>query len=332
LNVWKAVWLSAGAVVLLTAIAVAGALAWFISGDASRPAAETKIVIPDGSGAAEIGRLLESDGIVRSGRLFWWYVRVRGGGDRIEAAQYDFPAHQTLPQVVTRLLAGGTPPVTWVTIPEGFTSVQIARRLSTARLTSVNGFLAVVRSDRLRFDGQSTDGLEGYLFPDTYQVPRRADAEAIARLMTDRFMAELPGNPLAAAKRLGFSIPQIVTIASMIEREGKIDAERPLIASVIYNRLHRGMPLEIDATIEYALPHHKAELSLRDLAIDSPYNTYQHAGLPPTPISNPGKASLDAAFHPAQTPYLYYVYRGGGRHAFSTTLEQQQENERRYLH
>jgi UPF0755 protein len=330
-NVWKVVWLSVGALVLVAAIVIAGSLAWYISGDVSRPASETKIVIPDGSGAAEIGRLLESDGIVRSGRLFWWYVRVRGGGDRIEAAQYDFPAHQTLAQVVTRLLAGGAPPVVWVTIPEGFTSVQIAQRLSAAGLTSVDGFLAVVRSDRLRFDGQSTDGLEGYLFPDTYQVPRRADAEAIARLMTDRFMAELLRNPAAAAKRLGFSIPQIVTIASMIEREGKVDAERPLIASVIYNRLHRGMPLEIDATIEYALPHHKAELSLSDLAIDSPYNTYQHAGLPPTPISNPGKASLDAAFHPAQTPYLYYVYRGGGRHAFSTTLEQQQENERRYL-
>ena len=317
---------------LATAIAVAGSLAWFISGDTSRPNAETKIVIPDGSGAAAIGKMLEGAGIVRSGRVFWWYVRVRGGGDRIEAAQYDFPAHQTLAQVVTRLLAGGSPPVTWVTIPEGFTSVQIAARLSAAGLTSADDFLAVVRTHHLYFGGQSTDGLEGYLFPDTYQVPRRADAEAIARLMTDRFMAELPANPVAAAKRLGFSIPQIVTIASMIEREGKVDAERPLIASVIYNRLHRGMPLEIDATIEYALPHHKPELSLSDLAIDSPYNTYQHAGLPPTPISNPGKASLDAAFHPAHTPYLYYVYRGGGRHAFSTTLEQQQENERRYLH
>jgi len=118
----------------------------------------------------------------------------------------------------------------------------------------------------------------------------------------------------------------------MVEREAKVDDERALIAAVIYNRLHRGMPLEIDATIEYALPRHKTQLSYGDLALDSPYNTYRHVGLPPTPIANPGRKSLLAAFRPATVDYLYYVYRGNGRHEFSRTLEEQQAAERKYLH
>ena len=149
--------------------------------------------------------------------------------------------------------------------------------------------------------------------------------------MTTQFAKELPPHSDRLARRLGFTVPQVVTIASMVEREAKVDDERPLIAGVIYNRLHRRMPLEIDATIEYALPHHKKKLSLHDLEIDSPYNTYRHAGLPPTPIANPGRKSLLAAFHPAKVDYLYYVYRGGGRHQFSRTLEEQQSAERKYL-
>jgi UPF0755 protein len=117
----------------------------------------------------------------------------------------------------------------------------------------------------------------------------------------------------------------------MIEREAKVDVERPIIAGVIYNRLHHSMPQEIDATVEYALPRHKQQLSFHDLAVDSPYNTYKHVGLPPTPIANPGRRSLLAAFYPATVDYLYYVYRGHGRHQFSRTLQEQQAAERKYL-
>jgi UPF0755 protein len=127
-------------------------------------------------------------------------------------------------------------------------------------------------------------------------------------------------------------VPQVSTVASLIEREAKADDERPLMAGVYYNRLRAGMPLDVDATIEYVFPTHHDVITRRDLAIDSPYNTYLHGGLPPTPIANPGKASIDAAFAPQASRYLYYVYRGNGHHAFATTLREHNANVERYLH
>jgi UPF0755 protein len=127
-------------------------------------------------------------------------------------------------------------------------------------------------------------------------------------------------------------VPQVITLASLIEREAQADDERPLMAGVYYNRLHAGMPLEVDATIEYVFPEHHTVITRRDLAIDSPYNTYRHTGLPPTPIANPGKASIDAAFAPQASEYLFYVYKGNGHHAFAKTLEEHNANVERYLH
>ncbi len=315
-------------VLLLACAAGAG---WMLYADSAYPATAVSVVVPSGSGLASIAALLEDRGVVRNARALEWYFRMHGGADRIQAAAYDFAPHETVSAVAAVLEAGGRPPSIWVTIPEGFTAEQIGARLAAAHLVTASAFVDSVRRKRLVLAGESTNGLEGFLFPDTYRLPVQADVDAIVDIMTQRFLSQLPRGyaQLARARRL--TVPQVVTVASMIEREAKVDAERPLIASVIYNRLRLGMPLEIDATIEYALPHHKSALSFADLALDSPYNTYRHAGLPPTPISNPGKASLDAAFRPASTDYLYYVYKGDGRHAFSQTLQQQQENERRYL-
>jgi len=320
------------AVLLVALVAFCGGgLAWLVYGDQRYPTALSNVVIPDGSSVSDIARLLAADEIVSSAPVLSLYIRARGGGQNIEAAEYEFPAHETIAQVAARLSAGGRAPTAWVTIPEGYTAAQIGHKLAAAGLVSESAFARVVHARSLLLSGTLTVGLEGYLFPDTYQIPKRTSADDVADLMTRQFQTELPRDYIAAARRLRLTVPQVVTIASMIEREAKVDVERPLIASVIYNRLRAGMPLEIDATIEYALPHHKTALSYADLAIDSPYNTYAHAGLPPTPISNPGKASLSAAFHPALTGYLYYVYKGGGRHVFSNTLEQHQENVRRYL-
>jgi len=329
-NVWLSVAAVAGVVVLVICAFGAG-IGWLVYGDTQRPAAPAEVIVANGSSVSKIAAQLESEGVVGSATLLDWYVRLRGGGDRIEAAEYQFPAHQTLAQVADRLETGGKSPTVWITIPEGFTAMQIAQRLGAAGLVSPVLFMRQAQARTLDLGGATTHGLEGFLFPDTYQVPRGADADEVIDMMTRQFEAKLPADYLAAARRLGRNVPEIVTVASMIEREAKIGSERPIIASVIYNRLRLGMPLEIDATIEYALPQHKTSLSYADLAIDSPYNTYKRAGLPPTPISNPGRASLYAAFHPATTPYLYYVYKGDGHHAFSTTLRGQQENERRYL-
>ena len=315
----------------MAAIAAAGSLGWVVYRDDRLPATDADVSVADGSSVNDMAHQLEAQRVIADATLLDAYFRLRGGADRIQAAAYAFPAHETIAQVAARLLAGGKPPVVWITIPEGYTAAQIGRKLDAAGLVSESSFASAARTRSLLVAGVLTAGLEGYLFPDTYQIPRRTTAGDVADIMTHRFLAELPPDAVTAARHLRMSVPQIVTIASMIEREAKVDAERPVIASVIYNRLRIGMPLEIDATIEYALPRHKTALSFADLAIDSPYNTYRHPGLPPTPISNPGKASLLAAFHPASTPYLYYVYKGGGRHVFSTTLEQQQENIRRYL-
>ena len=322
--------LAATALIALVVLG-AGVVAWLVFRDDRRPAAQATVVVPSGSSVPDIARQLEASGVIGSAALLTAYVRLHGGGDRIQAAQYDFPAHETLAHVVTLLETGGRPPVVWMTIPEGYTAEQIGHKLAVAGIVSEPAFARTVRTAALVLGGVQTVGLEGYLFPDTYEIPRQTTSSEVADIMTRQFQRKLPNDYVRAARRLRMSVPQIVTVASMIEREAKVDVERPLIASVIYNRLRIGMPLEIDATIEYALPHHKTALSFADLAIDSPYNTYRHAGLPPTPISNPGKASLDAAFHPAATPYLYYVYKGDGRHEFAKTLQQQQENERRYL-
>jgi len=158
-------------------------------------------------------------------------------------------------------------------------------------------------------------------------APSQVEAE-----LTGEFVKRLPRDAAVRARALGVTLPQAVTVASLVEREAKADADRPQIAGVIYNRLRARMPLEVDATIEYALPSHKSELSFADLRIDSPYNTYMHYGLPPTPIANPGTPSLEAALHPSKSDYLYYVYCGNGRHVFAKTLAEHQANVARCLH
>ena len=162
-------------------------------------------------------------------------------------------------------------------------------------------------------------------------MPLDATPAQIEQQMERAFMAALPRDASRRARALHLSVPQIVTVASLVEREAKVERDRPLIAGVIYHRLRLGMPLQIDATIEYVLPKHKSELTESDLAIASPYNTYLHAGLPPTPIANPGAASLEAAFYPAATKALYYVYCGGGRHVFADTLAEHRANVARCL-
>ncbi|HEY7981715.1 MAG TPA: endolytic transglycosylase MltG [Candidatus Eremiobacteraceae bacterium] len=317
---------------ILIAALAAGCLAWWlVDADTARPAQQVTLQIPQGSSVTDIGRQLETAGVLRSATAFGLYVRARGDGRSIQAAEYVFTPHMSMLGVVGVLDAGGRPPTVWITIPEGFTAAQIGALLQKHGIGTRDEFMAVVGATSLRFGPAASRGLEGYLFPDTYEVRRDATPRDVAALLTAHFMHELPRDYVSAARKLGRTVPQIVTAASLIEREAKVDPERPVMASVYYNRLHRGMPLQVDATIEYALPTHKTALSFADLKIDSPYNTYLYAGLPPTPIANPGRASLYAAFHPASTGYLYYVYRGNGHHQFSDTLEEQQAAERRFL-
>ena len=319
------------AVVGVALVLVAGGLAWLLFGDRALPAGAVTVDVPSGYGIGQIGQQLQDAGVVRFGVLLRYYARARGVAARVNAAEYDFPPHQTLAQVLDTLAAGGHPAVVWLTVPEGYTARQIAHRLEALHIGTAAEFIDVVQHTPLLLGGTLTHGLEGFLYPDTYQIARTATPRAIASQMTDEFVKKLPPHYEVSARRLGYSVPDIITIASIIEREARVDSERRLMAGVYYNRLQRGMPLEVDATIEYALPEHKTVLHYSDLAVDSPYNSYTHSGLPPTPISNPGSKSIYAAFNPQHSDYLYYVYAGHGRHHFSRTLQEQQNAVRRYL-
>ena len=314
--------------------AIAAPLAWFFGAtryDRSFPERPTVALIPQGTSAREVAELLFAQRVIGSRAAFRLLVRVRGDETRMKAGEYRFDAHRTPDEILRQLVAGGQQVAVWVTIPEGFTAKEIAATLDAKGVGEAAAFESYFLGTPLHIDGTTSQSLEGFLFPDTYLVPVGAEPPDVAKMMTDQFRAELPRDAAARARRLRLTLPQIVTLASLVEREGQADDERPLIAGVYYNRLRRGMPLQVDATIEYTFPHHKDVITYADLASDSPYNTYKHLGLPPTPIANPGRPSLLAAFYPRPSPYLYYVSKQNGHHAFSRTLAEHNANVARYL-
>jgi UPF0755 protein len=323
-------WPGIAAVAVALAAAGAGWLGYAIAGDRSLPAAPTEVIVERGDTLADAAARLQRAGVLAQPLALRIDARLRGNAGAIEAGEYRIPAHQSADEILRRLTSGEVDAV-WVTIPEGFTVREIAGRLAERRLADRDAFARYCSETGIELDGARTHSLEGFLFPSTYLLPLAASPAALARILTDQFRSELPADAQQRARALGLDVPQVITVASLIEREAKVDAERPLMAGVYYNRLRAGMPLQVDASIEYALPEHHTVITRRDLELASPYNTYRHSGLPPTPIANPGKPSIDAAFHPTPSRYLYYVYRGNGRHAFAATLQEQNANVERYL-
>jgi len=321
----------------LVAVALAAGLAaWWVRGvlfvDRTLPAHDTIVVVPNGATGRDVAALLAERGVVASSLAFDVLARLRGERNAMKAGEYRFAAHRTLAEVLGQVVAGGGQVARWITIPEGFTAREIARRLGAAGVGDAARFEDFFLHEPLDLGpAGKTANLEGYLFPDTYLVPLDATPAQVAALMTARFREELPPGAAALARGLGLTVPQVVTVASLVEREAQADDERALMAGVYYNRLRRGMPLQVDATIEYTFPRHKDVITYADLARSSPYNTYRRTGLPPTPIANPGRPSLLAAFHPQASGYLYYVYKGNGHHAFSRTLAEHNANVARYL-
>jgi UPF0755 protein len=319
--------------VLLALIVVAAVGLWFrhvATRDRTYPASETTVVVPAGATGHDVAKLLASRGVIGSAIAFDVLARFAHQQSAMKAGEFRFAAHQTESEILRQVVAGGRQVAAWVTIPEGFTAKEIAQTLAAQSLGPSDALLAVFQHESIVLGGVRTANLEGYLFPETYLVPTAATPAEIATIMTTQFLAELPADAGARAAKLGLTIPQVVTLASLVEREAKSDDERALMAGVYVNRLRLGMPLQVDATIEYTFAHHKDVITYADLARESPYNTYLHVGLPPTPIANPGRASLLAAFHPAPSSYLYYVYEGNGHHAFSRTLAEHNANVQRY--
>lgn len=310
-------------VLLLFAFAATGA--WTALNAARRPVATgtatpVRVVVRSGMSPGAVGRLLEKQGIIRSA-LVWERFVARGA--KVRPGTYDLSPAETPEKILTRLVSGQTATVR-VTFPEGFTVAQIARRLQARGVVArATQFETLVRTqgDRLEAPFPAPADLEGYLFPDTYRIPVGTDPRSVARILLETFDRRVVRALASEIAASGRSLHEIVTIASLVEREARTDRDRPLVAGVIVNRLRRGMRLEIDATVQYARGRHTARLLYRDLKIDSPYNTYRRSGLPPGPICCPGLSSIRAALHPARHDYLFYVLGPDGRnHAFSRTF------------
>ena len=296
------------------------------------PTHEVRVVVPRGATGHDVARLLAERGVIASPLAFELLARARREQSAMKAGEFRFAPHRTSAEVLQAVVSGGAQIAQWVTIPEGYTAKEIARTLADHALGSEAAYDRAFFHQSLVLGGTRTQNLEGYLFPDSYLLPTDASPERIVAILTSAFRDKLPRDAAVRARALGLTVPQVVTVASLVEREAKVDAERPLMAGVYYNRLRRGMPLEVDATIEYTFAQHKTVITYADLASPSPYNTYKHTGLPPTPIANPGKPSLDAAFNPKASDYLYYVYAGNGHSAFARTLAEHNANVARYLH
>jgi len=296
--------------------------------DAGRP---VTVEIPEGAGSADIARLLGEAGVVENSTLFRLRVRLDGVDSSLRSGTYELMTGMEYEAVVARLT--DAPPVvdfTTVTIPEGLTIEQTAQRFEEGAGIPASEFIALAEGQSMAFAAEHPylaeayqNSLEGYLFPKTYDVIAGSTAADVIEMMLVQFDKEVAAVDLAAAETKNLTLNDVVIIASIIEREARLDAERPLVGSVIHNRLKRDMRLEMCATVEYLLPGTRPRLTNDDLKIDSPYNTYLYAGLPPGPIASPGLASLQAAAAPADTDYLFYVLTGeDGSHTFTATYSE----------
>lgn len=299
--------------------------------------------VKEGDSAAVIADRLQSAGVIQSSDLFNELTALEGMENGLAAGEYQLNRNMPVAEVISRLHAGNTGALR-VTIPEGKRIEEVAQILDKAGVVPAQAFLDAVHNGHYNYDFLGDDppaaGLEGYIFPDTYNFPDHNKPEDVVSLMLKDFGQRLTPDLRAAIQQQGLSLHQAVTLASIVEREAEAPNERPTIASVYLNRIRLGMPLQADPTVQYALAQDptslnqfglwKSELTLDDLAVDSPYNTYLHNGLPPGPIANPGLGSLQAVAHPAQTNFLYFVAKGDGTHAFAATYAEQQANVAKY--
>ncbi len=279
--------------------------------------------VSPGENAAQIGGFLERKGIIRSAVAFALWVRLNGLGTKLQAGVYALGPGMSLEQVIGLLVEGKVTGIR-LTIPEGFTVDQIASLLQAKGIVSRRSFAAATTEGRygLPFTPggpRVSVALEGYLFPATYRFYPKEKAKAVVGAMTARFRAALTAADLARIRKAGWSVPQVVTLASIVQREAKYKKDMPVVAAIFANRLHLGMPLQSDATIEYILPKTKAALTLSDIRRPSPYNTYLHSGLPPGPICNPGEAAIRAVIHPAKVGYLYFFNLPNGKTVYADT-------------
>lgn len=309
-------------VTALLAIGGAAGVVWHeLAPPDAAPAATVEVDVPRGAHMGEIARLLEERGAIRNAELFRWLARLRGQATRIQAGRYELPTGSSATALLDVLVEGRTRLVK-VVVPEGLTAETAADVVARQAGFSAAEYLALAR-DSVLADSLGVPGpaLEGYLYPESYFVDPAISPRDFVKLQARTFRDVFEPELSRRAQSQGFTPRQAVTLASIIEAEARLPAERPVISSVYRNRLERGMLLEADPTVQYALGGRRDRLLYRDLEVDSPFNTYRNPGLPPAPIGSPGRAALEATLSPDSTPYLYFFWIGDslGTHTFSST-------------
>lgn len=315
-------------ILLLLPFILGGAWFWLQLNTLGSPGKVVSVDIPKGSGVSAIGSILEKNSVVKSGSAFSIYSKLARRGP-YQAGQYEMPTNIDASQAATILEKGPKINYDAFTIIPGERLVDVQAKVDDLPNMTAEGFQSVLDSHRYvsKFQPTPETSAEGLLLPETYSISSsETEADLIRRAM-EEFDARASANGLTGSFN-GYSAYQLITIASLIEKEARYSEDRPKIASVIYNRLAQGMPLQIDATVLYGLGRSGGSLSIGDLKVDTPYNTYIHTGLVPTPISMISMDSLRAALNPADTDYLYYVLIDSktGQHAFSKTYDEHLQN------
>lgn len=293
------------------------------------------ITIDKGSTLSEIGQNLADNNAIKNGQVFVYYSRFTGHDKNMQAGTYQI-SNSWSPQEIAEYISSGRVAAYRITIPEGFTVKQIEDLLVEKEVVDRALFQKALDAEySFSFlEGISAteyQRLEGFLFPATYELLSGMSEEEIIEMMLQKFQDAFTPEMQQQAEEMGFSVREVVTLASIVEREARLEEERPRIAAVFINRLNQDIRLQSCATVQYVLGKQKEELSNSDLQHPSPYNTYLHMGLPPGPIANPGLSSINAVLHPADVDYLFFVAKGDGSHHFSVTYTEHQQAARHYL-
>ena len=330
--------IGSGLLILLILLIFAGGLVvwwqWAVKPSSTIGNIELLAVLP-GDTPNRIALELEQRKLIRSASVFYYLARTRQRDFKLLPGEYYVSATMSPQTIIDRLLKGPDVELARVTIPEGYNTDQIVKLLVQKGLGTKESFTKVIASEAFPYSflKEAPVGfrrLDGFRFPDSYFFKDGDGARIIINTMLQRFNQELTPDTQKLLDDLKISVRDWVILGSLVEKEALKEVDRPLISSVIYNRLKKGMPLQIDATIQFILGTPKSKLYYADLQMPSPYNTYLHKGLPPGPIANPGHASLQAVLKPDQSEYLYYLAKKDGFHIFAKTFDEHLQNQKKY--
>lgn len=323
--------------IILLLLMILGVGVWWswATGPYSKQDTIEMIAITPGMTANQVGTELERRHLIRSARAFSILAGQLHADSKLYAGEYFLSAHMSPQEILKELLEGPEVAAIRVTIPEGYTTDQIVNLFVQKGIGTKEEYDKVIATDAFPYPflqgiPEDKHRLDGFLFPDTYFMDKKATPHAVIDLLLQRFQKEVTPDAESQLKEMKLSLRNWVNLASLVEKEALKQTDRPIIAGVFMNRLESNMPLQSCASIQYILGTPKPKLYDKDLQIQSPYNTYLHTGLPPGPIASPGHASLEAVLHPTKTDYLYFVAKPDGYHAFAKTFNEHLENQKKY--